>query len=163
VTINEGYSMRAWFDVYGLHAEAKLDESGIREAQDLIVKLINKEIEQGIPSQRIILAGFSQGGGVALFCGLRFGKPLAGILGLSTFLPLADSLDKERNPVNNNISIMLGHGTGDPLIPFQWGELCRDKLKSLGYRVSWHAYPMQHEVSLEEVRDVAKWLNEILK
>ena len=162
VTLNAGYVMRAWFDIYALTANAPQDEKGLRASEQAIAALIANENKLGIPSERIILAGFSQGGAVALHCGLRYPQKLAGILGLSAFLPLADQLAPELNPINRNVPIMLAHGTLDPMLPLFIGEHCRDQLQRWGYAVSWHTYPMAHEVCLAEINDVAKWLQQRL-
>lgn len=161
VTINGGYQMRAWFDIYALHIHAPQDEVGIRETQQAINNLIEHEIQLGIPAEKIVLAGFSQGGAMALYCGLRYNQTLGGIMGLSTFLPLLDRLPQEKNPANDHIPIMLAHGMLDSVVPIQLGEMCREFLKGLGYHMQWFTYPMGHEVCLEEIRDIAHWLKKI--
>lgn len=162
VTINQGYQMRAWFDIYALHINAPQDEIGIRETENAIGTLIENEIHRGVACDKIVLAGFSQGGAIALYCGLRYPKKLAGILGLSAFLPLHEKLAQEKSAVNLTTPIMLAHGTQDPIVPIQLGELCRDYLKNLGYQIDWHSYPMQHQVCLQEIDDIARWLKKII-
>lgn len=162
ITINSGYVMRAWFDIYAFDMNAPQDHVGIAESHEAIEKLIAKENRRGIPTEKIILAGFSQGGAIALSAGLRYPKRLAGILALSTFLPLADKLASERSKSNQDIPIFLAHGTQDPVLPLQLGEYCKMQLAHFGYNVEWHAYPMQHEVCLPEIKDIAHWLKQQL-
>lgn len=162
VTINNGMKMPAWFDILGLQHGAAIDETGILQASQAVEALITREIERGIASQKIILAGFSQGGTIALQCGLSYSQPLAGILGLSTFLPFTLQLTRHFNAANKNIAIMLAHGTLDPMVPIQLGEMCREHLIRLGYKPSWHTYPMQHQVCVDEIRDIAQWLQTVL-
>lgn len=162
VTINAGYQMRAWFDIYALHVDAPQDEIGIHETENAINALIENEVKRGIACDKIILAGFSQGGAIALYCGLRYPKKLAGILGLSTFLPLHKNFPQQKNPANLTTPIMMAHGTQDQVVPIQLGEFSRDYLKDLGYQVEWRSYPMQHQVCLEEIGDVAAWLQRVV-
>jgi phospholipase/carboxylesterase len=159
VTINAGFKMRAWFDLYGLDADSPQDEPGIKQAQQLTEQLINQELSLGIPSERIVLAGFSQGGAVALQCGLHYPQQLAGILVLSGFLPLADKL----NTINKSVPIIMAHGEYDDVVPIKFGELSKNKLIEHGCKVSWHSYPMGHQVCLEEIHDISYWLRDILE
>lgn len=161
VTINNGYQMPAWFDIFGLSVEAPQDEIGIRKTQQSIEAQIAHEISLGIPSKRIVLAGFSQGGAMALHCGLRYSKPLAGILALSTFLPLADKLPLEISAANHKVPIMMMHGTLDSIVPIQLGEISCEILKKLQCSITWKTYPMQHQVCLEQIRDIGRWLQEV--
>lgn len=163
VTINAGYPMRAWFDIIELSFPGRQDDAGIRAAEQQITKLIQQEEQLGIPTEKIVLAGFSQGGALALHAGLRYPKKLAGLLGLSTYLPVHQSLTAEKHDVNQHTPIMLAHGTQDPIVPLQFGELTRQLLVQLGYSVTWHAYPMQHEVCWQEINDISQWLQEVLK
>ena len=158
VTINAGMKMRAWFDIVALDISGPADEKGIRKTEQKLNQLISNEIESGIVSEKIILAGFSQGGAMALHCGLRYPKKLGGIIGLSTFLPLYERVHLEANPANKNVSIFMSHGTQDPIVPFQFGELTRNYLTQLKYSVNWYTYPMQHEVCSQEILDVKQWL-----
>ncbi|HYF98290.1 MAG TPA: alpha/beta hydrolase-fold protein [Coxiellaceae bacterium] len=158
VSINNGYVMRAWYDIHGLSRLDREDEQGLRETQVAIDELIQAQIQQGIPSERIFLAGFSQGGATALYCGLRYPKTLGGILALSSYLPAAASLAEQKNSANQNIAIFMAHGEHDPVVVPAWGIESRDFLLSLGYHVDWHLYPMEHELCLEELQDMKKWL-----
>jgi phospholipase/carboxylesterase len=162
VTINNGWVMRAWYDVLGIGGERREDEAGILASQQAIEALIAREHDRGIPAARIVLAGFSQGGAMALHTGLRHPAPLAGILALSCFLPLAASLATEANPINRDVPIFAAHGTHDDVIPIARGRQSRDALVELGYRVEWHEYRMPHSVSPEEIADVAAWLGRVL-
>jgi len=151
-----GAKMRAWFNVNeDFNTE---DEDGIRSAPSLIEPFILAELAKGIPSQKIILAGFSQGGAVALQCGLRFHLPLGGIISLSAWLPLVKSVDKERNPVNQSMPILLQHGTFDDLIPLDWAKNAYSILKELNYNVVFNTYPMRHTVCDEEIAAIGQWL-----
>jgi phospholipase/carboxylesterase len=159
VTINGGMVMRAWYDVlspdFG-HAE---DHSGIRQSEQLLLALIAREVANGISAQRVVLAGFSQGGAMALHTGLRYPQPFAGILALSCYLPLVESLDRESSAASRAVPIMMAHGVNDPLIPLTLAEQSRDRLQQLGYTVDWHSYPMPHAVYPQEIRDLRDWLN----
>lgn len=159
VTINAGFKMRAWFDIYSFDIVSQLDETGIMHAQELIEELINKELKLGIASERIVIAGFSQGGALALQCGLHFKKNLAGIISLSGFLPLADKL----TTINKSVPIFMGHGRHDNVVDIKFGELSKNKLIELGCNVCWHSYPMAHQVCPEEIQELSRWLQEILK
>lgn len=162
VTLNQGTKMRAWYDIVTIDAGAFEDESGIRASEKLIVDLVQEEEKKGIASKNIALAGFSQGGVIALQCGLRYPKPLAGIIALSTYLPLADTLPSERTSVNQEIPVFIGHGTRDEVIPVAWARNSRQILKQHGYTTEWHEYAMGHSVCPEEVRDIALFLERVL-
>lgn len=162
VTINNGFVMPAWYDILTLDLERKVDEEGIRASAGHARALIARERSLGIPPERIVLAGFSQGGAIALFEGLRHPEPLAGILALSTYLVMADRLAEERSDANASVPIFQAHGRFDPMVPFAGGELARDQLTRLGYKVEWHAYPMQHQVCMEELAEVGAWLRRVL-
>ena len=162
VTINAGMKMRAWFDVYELGEGARLDEAGIYVAQKLIDELIDHEIASGVPSEKIVLAGFSQGAAMALHCGLRYSKKLAGILVLSGFLMLADKTADEINQANKNIPILMMHGTDDEIVLLEFGQRSRDLLRNLDFEVEWHEYPMPHSVCPEEIEQASTWLQNIL-
>ena len=161
VTINMGMRMRAWYDILQLGGGAE-DEAGIRDAQGLLEKLISRETGKGIPHSRIVLAGFSQGGAIALQTGLRHAERLAGILALSTYLPLEESLEKERQAANQDLPIFMAHGEYDDMIPMDRAVRSRDALQSLGYAVEWREYPMPHSVCPEEIADIAAFLLRIL-
>jgi phospholipase/carboxylesterase len=166
VTINNGYVMRAWYDVSFGDLEGntrKADEKGVRDSEGQIAGLIAREGERGIASGSIVLAGFSQGGAIALQTGLRYPQQLAGIMALSTYLPLAAVLPQEASPANQKTPIFMVHGIYDPVVPYIMGSGSRMTLAGLGYDVDWHEYPMQHSVCAEEVRDIGGWLRKVLK
>ena len=163
VTVNGGAPMRAWYDIYGFDLVSRQDESGMRQSIAAVEALIAREHERGVPSERIVLAGFSQGGAIALAAGLRHPRQLAGIVALSTYLPLADALAIERQPVNAGVPIFWGHGTSDPVVVLQRGEDSRRVLQALGYAVQWHTYPMPHSVCAEEITDLQHWFGDRLR
>jgi phospholipase/carboxylesterase len=162
VTINHGMVMRAWYDVREDGGERREDEAGVRASQQLIEALIAREQSRGVAAHRLVLAGFSQGGAMALHTGLRHPDHLAGILALSCFLPLADKLAGEASPANRDVPIFLTHGTQDAVIPIGRARRARTVLESLGYRVEWREYPMPHAVCPEEIADIGRWFHEIL-
>ncbi len=162
VTLNGGFAMRAWYDIVSLERRGPEDESGIRASQASIEALIRRENERGIPAERIVLAGFSQGGALALFAGTRYPHKLAGILGLSCYLLLADRFKTERHAANQATSIFLAHGLEDPIVAPVLGEHARAWLEAAGYAVEWHTYPVPHSVCPEEVADIAGWLRRVL-
>lgn len=162
VTINGGYRMRAWYDVLAGDLRQRQDEQGLRRSQAMVEELIAREKERGTPSNRIVLAGFSQGCAMALLTGLRHAQRLAGIVGMSGYLPLAEVTQEERTDANRLTPIFLAHGTQDPLIPIEASEMSRDLLKSIGYDVEWHSYPMPHSVCREEIQDMNAWLVKVL-
>jgi len=166
VTINNGYVMRAWYDVSFGDLEGKsrrADEQGVRESQAQIGALIEHEINRGISSKNILLAGFSQGGAIALHTALRYPQALAGVMALSTYLPLAESLPQEGTPENKKVPIFMAHGVFDPVVPLVMGAGSMTYLIGLGYAVDWHQYPMQHSVCAQEIGDIGAWLRKILK
>jgi phospholipase/carboxylesterase len=160
VTCNGGYAMRAWYDIYSLDKFDHEDEAGLIASQQTLNALIDTEIQRGIPAQRIVLMGFSQGGAVALFTGLRHPQRLAGIGALSTYLPLhqtpVDKYSTQRPP------IFMAHGRQDPVVKFHYGQDSSDLLEKMGYEVRWKEYAMEHAVCAEEINDIAAWLNECL-
>jgi phospholipase/carboxylesterase len=158
VTINQGMRMRAWYDIFQFGG-GREDDKGIRASQALIVKLIE---EQPVPPEKIILAGFSQGGAIALQTALRYPKPLAGVMALSTYLPLAAVLATERNAANAQVPIFMAHGGYDDIIPIQRALDSKGILEKLGHRIEWHEYPMPHSVCGEEVRDISAFLAKLL-
>ncbi|KPJ67638.1 MAG: carboxylesterase [Coxiella sp. DG_40] len=161
VTLNAGYRMRAWFDIYELDVNAPQDEDGVRQSQELINRLIEREISLGIPSEHIVLAGFSQGGAMALHCGLRYLQKLAGILVLSGFLPLANCLADEISSVNKSTAILMIHGKYDNIVPIKWAEVSKQRLIDLGLNVLWKSYPIAHHVCNEEILDISNWLRKL--
>lgn len=158
VTINGGYVMPAWYDIADPSLSQHQDADGIHRSQRAIQQLVEHEIARGMPSQKILLAGFSQGGAIALHTGLRFPKPLAGILALSTYLPLPDTVPDEIASANREIPILMAHGSADPIVPIELGRISRDLLEQLGYKVEWREYGMAHTVVQEEIADIASWL-----
>jgi len=158
VTINGGMVMPAWYDIIAPDFTRGQDSKGIRESAQQLQALIRREIDAGIAAEQILLAGFSQGGAIALHTGLRYPQPLAGILALSTYLPLADSLATEAAAANRAVPIMMAHGTQDPVVPLSLATQSRDKLQQQGYGVAWHSYTMQHAVCPEELCDIRGWL-----
>jgi phospholipase/carboxylesterase len=167
VTLNNGYRMRAWYDILGTELERaqgtpREDTAGLRDAFAQTHALLDREVARGVPAERIVLAGFSQGCAVALGAGLRYGHRLAGLAGLSGYLPLAASTAAERHAANAGVPIFLGHGTRDAVVPHARGAGSRDALAALGYRPEWHEYPMEHSVSREEIADLERWLLTVL-
>ena len=162
ITINNGQRMPGWYDISMADLQdgpaRKADEAGVRESQAFINALIAREATRGIASDKIVVAGFSQGGAIALQTGLRHPQPLAGVMALSTYLPLEHSLAAERTLANANIPILLAHGTQDPLVPVTLARVSRSKIEAQGYKVEWREYPMQHSVCMEEVQDIGAWL-----
>ena len=162
VTLNGGYVMPAWYDILGTDLVNRQDAAGIHKSAAAVAALIEFEATRGIPYQNIVLAGFSQGCAIALHTGLRFPQRLAGIMALSGYLPLADTLASERHPANAHTPIFLGHGSMDPMVAPARGEAARDLLTQLGHPVQWHSYPMQHSVHPREVADISIFLASVL-
>jgi phospholipase/carboxylesterase len=162
VTINGGMSMRAWYDILGFDRLVAEDTAGFRDTDARVRELIGREIERGIPAARIVLAGFSQGGAVSLYTGLRYPERLAGLLALSCYLPLAGTLAAERAPANAGAPIFMAHGLEDGVLPIGMGLESREKLKALGFGVEWHQYRMAHSVSQPEVADIREFLFRVL-
>jgi len=162
VTINGGAVMRAWYDVSNDGGTRREDEAGVRASQRSIEALVEREKTRGVGADRIVLAGFSQGGAMALQTGLRHPERLAGLIVLSSFLPLPSALAAEVSPANRDVPIFMAHGTHDTMIPLSRGQDSRDRLLELGYPVQWHEYPMPHAVSGEEIADLSAWLRGVL-
>ena len=162
VTVNQGMRMRAWYDILDMQIERRVDESGVRQSAALLDALIAAERERGIPSQRIVVAGFSQGGAIALHAGLRHPEPLAGIMALSTYLAIHEGLKDEASGANRDVPILLAHGSQDPVVPLAASEASRALLRRHGYRVQCNTYPMPHSVCAEELRDISCWLEAVL-
>jgi phospholipase/carboxylesterase len=158
VTLNGGMVMPAWYDIPASDFRQAEDAAGIRQAQQQIVALIEREVAAGITTPHIVLAGFSQGGAIALHTGLRYPQALGGILALSTYLPLSGTLADEAAPANRTVPVLLAHGTADPVIPLALAKHTRELLVAQGYPVDWHTYPMQHSVCPAEVLDIRNWL-----
>lgn len=162
VTINNGYRMRAWYDILGFDLVSREDEAGLRLSLAAVQGLIDKEVARGTPSERIVLAGFSQGCAMALLAGIRYPQPLAGIAGLSGYLPLAAASAAERTQANAQTPVFLAHGRLDNVVAVDRGRAARDALQALGHPVQWHEYPMAHSVCLEEIADLNQWLLRVL-
>ena len=161
VTINNGYVMPAWYDIRNQHLGQAEDEMGIRASQRQLEELIQHEVARGIPVSRIVLAGFSQGGAIALHTALRFNSPLAGVLALSTYLPLPENI-AEAHPANAGLPIFMAHGTTDSIIDLAHASTSRDVLQQNGYAVTWYEYVMAHSLCPEEITDIGKWLAQTL-
>ena len=162
VTFNNGYEMRAWYDIFGLQPDSPQDEVGINSMQDTINSMIEAEIARGIPSQRILLAGFSQGGAMALHTATRFDQPLAGVLALSTYLPLKNQLKEKQPPANKHLPIWMAHGRHDSVITLATAQSSQQTLEAAGYEVEWHEYEMPHSVCEEEINDIRDFLLRVL-
>ncbi len=162
VTLNGGFAMRAWYDIVALDRRGPEDEAGIRASEAAVAALIRRENARGIPSERIVLAGFSQGGAVALFAGTRYPQKLAGLMGLSCYLVLAGRLTAERAAANQATPVFLAHGLQDPVVVPALGEDAHRQLSAAGYAVEWHTYGMPHSVCPQEVADVAAWLRHVV-
>jgi phospholipase/carboxylesterase len=158
VTVNGGMVMPAWYDILGMDFERRVDEAGVRGSAAQARALIEREKAAGIPADRIVLAGFSQGGAIALHEGVRHPEALAGILALSTYLACDGNLDEERSPANQATSILQCHGTEDPMVVPRMGEAARDRLLGLGYPLEWRTYSMAHQVCPEQITDIGAWL-----
>lgn len=162
VTINGGYQMPAWYDISNADLTKREDEGGLRASQTALEVLLAREKARGIAANRIVVAGFSQGCAMALMTGLRHADRLAGIVGLSGYLPLADTTAAERHAANAQTPIFMGHGQQDNVVPMARASASRDTLAGLGYSVNWHEYPMAHSVCMKEIADLSLWLNKVL-
>jgi phospholipase/carboxylesterase len=165
VTVNNGYRMRAWYDIYQFGAQTQSpreDDAGLRESFAAVHALIDREIARGVPANKIVLAGFSQGCAITLGAGVRYAQRLAGLVGMSGYLPLASATTVERKDANALTPIFLAHGKRDPVIDMGRAIASRDALKTLGYGIEWHEYPMEHSVSAEEVADLQRFLLRVL-
>jgi phospholipase/carboxylesterase len=159
VTINGGAPMRAWYDIVSLQIDQRADETGVRESMAEVDALIARERDRGVPPQRLILAGFSQGGAIALAAGLRREAGLAGIVGLSTYLPMASKTAAEITAAGKRTPVFMGHGSQDPVVAQGLGQRSREVIEQLGVSVAWHSYPMPHSVCAEEIGDLGDWLS----
>jgi phospholipase/carboxylesterase len=162
VTINNGMRMRAWYDIYQLGSMSGVvreDDAGLRASQKLVDELIRA---QNLPPEKIVLAGFSQGGAIVLQAGLRYGERLAGIMALSCYLPIASTVAAERSDANKSVPIFMAHGRFDDVIPIQRAQASREALEKMSYKVQWHEYPMPHSVSAEEIADISAFLSKTL-
>ena len=163
VTINNGMRMRAWYDIAAADLNNRADIAGVRQSAEQVEALIAREKARGIAAARIVVAGFSQGGAIALYAGLRHAERLAGILALSTYLVQADRLPAEASAANRDVPIFMAHGTADPVVRFEWGVASRRALEANGNPVEWHQYPIEHSLCLEEVRAIGAWLARVLQ
>lgn len=161
VTINGGMAMRSWYDILEMSLEHKTDIDGIYQSSNLIAQLINREIDCGIPSSHIILAGFSQGGVIALHTGLRYPHKLAGIIALSTYLPTVEQIKTERSTPNHTTPVLMAHGILDSIVEVESGKAAFDTLKAMGYNIEWHDYLMEHSVCAEEIVHLSDFINAI--
>ncbi|HJW45331.1 MAG TPA: carboxylesterase [Lysobacter sp.] len=158
VTINNGVRMRAWYDIRDMNLANRADEAGVDVSVEQVEALIAREVARGIPASRLLLAGFSQGGAIALAAALRRDEPLAGVIALSTYLPMAERLVKEITASAHTQPVFMAHGQFDPVVPYVGGDFSAQKLRALGFNVDWHAYPMAHQVCAEEIRDLGDWM-----
>jgi phospholipase/carboxylesterase len=162
VTVNAGYVMRAWYDIKAFTPEGRADAAGLAQSIERVNGYLEQEVAHGVPAARVVLAGFSQGGAVALSAGLRFCKRLAGLLALSTYLPFPARLAAEKSGANAGVPILMCHGRLDPVVPVGMGIEAREVLGAQGYPVEWHEYPMEHEVCAEELAVIRRWLRGVL-
>ena len=161
VTINGGMVMRAWYDIVSLDAEGRADADGVRESTAILEALIAREIERGIPADQIVIAGFSMGGAIAINTALHTAHALAGLMALSTYLPLPGEV--EGSSGSRDLPVFMAHGTFDPMLPMQWGQLSAQKLEETGYSIEWREYPMAHAVCPQEIVDIREWLLRVLR
>ncbi|NGY06414.1 alpha/beta hydrolase [Solimonas terrae] len=162
VTLNGGMPMRAWYDIVGLSTGDAQDDAGIRESERRVRSYLDQQLDTGIAPERLILAGFSQGGAITLHTGLRLPQAIAGLIALSSYVPLHEVLDVEATPAARQMPIFIAHGRQDPVVPYAWGEDSANGLSARGYRVEWHRYAMAHEVCAEEIADIAAFLRKTL-
>lgn len=162
VTVNGGYVMPAWYDITGQNILTGEDETGMRRSQNQIIELIEAENKKGIPTKRIVLAGFSQGGAMTLFTGLRYSQKLAGLMVLSAYLPLAEKTTAEMSEANSKTSIFMAHGKQDGVVPFEGARISKEFLLKRGIPVEWHEYAMQHSLHPQEIKDISSWLQDHL-
>ena len=161
VTINGGMAMRAWYDIISLDAEGRADAAGVHESTAILEELIVREIERGITADKIVIAGFSMGGAIAINTALHTKENLAGMMALSTYLPLPSEVEGSEG--SRDLPVFMAHGSFDPMLPMQWGKLSAERLSETGFTVEWHEYPMVHAVSPEEIRDIREWLIRIYR
>ena len=159
VTINNGYVMRAWYDIKALALSGAEDEIGIREAENVVRALVQRELDLGIAANKIVIAGFSQGGAIALQTALRYPQRLAGVMALSTYLPLRGTLSTEASKANRDVPILMCHGRQDAVVPMQLGTVSRDAMTKLGFAVEWKEYVMEHSLCVDEIADIGRWLS----
>ncbi len=156
VTINGGMAMRAWYDIVSLDAEGRADAAGVTESTAIVEALIAREIERGVAPDRIVIAGFSMGGAIVINTALHTAHRLAGLMALSTYIPIPSAVDSSTG--SRDIPVFMAHGTFDPMLPLQWGQLSAQKLQESGFNIEWHDYAMAHAVCPDEIRDIREWL-----
>ena len=161
VTINNGYEMRAWYDIIGIDRRSAEDFAGIKASADGVADLIKAENQRGVPTERIAIAGFSQGGAMALHIATRYPEKLAGVIALSCYLPQSRELATAKSPANQATPVFMAHGTQDPVVPYPLGDESRQLLQAAGYSVEWHPYPMPHSLCEPEVADIRAWLKRV--
>ena len=162
ITINGGMSMPGWYDIKGMSIDQKEDLAGMTESRHMLEAIIAQQISLGVPSENIIIAGFSQGGAVAYYTAIRSSQKLAGLLALSTYMPFAQASKQEHSGVNTRIAVLASHGEHDQVVPLALGQASAEALRELGYSVTWQTYPMEHQVNLEQLRDIGSWINTTL-
>jgi phospholipase/carboxylesterase len=162
ITINNGMTMRGWYDLYDMKLNNREDIVGITQSQQAIIALIEKEVANGVSYKRIILAGFSQGGAMALYTGLRMDFPIGGIIALSTYQVLANTLEQERSDANQNVPIFMAHGVFDSIVPFAVGKMSYKQMHKLSYQIQWKDYPMEHSVIPEEIQHIGEFINRVV-
>jgi phospholipase/carboxylesterase len=162
ITINGGMSMPGWYDIKGMSIDQKEDLAGMTESQHMLEAIIAQQISLGVPSENIIIAGFSQGGAVAYYTAIRSSQKLAGLLALSTYMPFAQVAKQEHSGINTRIAVLASHGEHDQVVPLALGQSSAEALRELGYSVTWQTYPMEHQVNLEQLRDIGTWINNTL-
>jgi phospholipase/carboxylesterase len=160
VTINGGMAMRAWYDIVSLDAEGRADSQGVHESTAILETLIARENERGIKADKIVIAGFAMGGAIAINTALHTKHSLAGLMALSTYLPLPNEV--EGSAADRNLPIFMAHGSFDPMLPMQWGRASAERLEDAGFTIEWHDYPMAHAVCPEEIRDIRQWLLKVM-
>jgi len=158
VTINGGMKMRSWYDIKMMDIGKMPDEAGIRESEEKVLELIEAQIKAGFKAEQIVLAGFSQGGAIALHTSVRTQHKLAGVVALSCYLPIAEKLSAEQSGTNLTTPFFIGHGSHDPVVPFELGKSSNQALQAEGYQTSWHEYPLQHGVSMDEIEDIKRFI-----
>ncbi len=163
VTLNNGYEMRAWYDIAGPDLQRGEDAAGLRDSFAQVHALLDREVARGVPASRMVLMGFSQGCAITLGAGLRYGQRLAGLVGLSGYLPLAATMAAERHDANALTPVFMGHGTRDAMVQLPRGQAARDTIKALGNPVHWNEYPMEHSVSPQEIKDIERFLQDVLR
>lgn len=161
ITINGGMEMPGWYDIKGMSLEEKQDIVGMRESQKMLEGLIAEEVANGVPASNIIIAGFSQGGAVGYYTATRSKQKLAGVIALSTYLPFDGLTEAEQSGVNISTPILVNHGTHDPVVPLAYGQASAESLNKLGYELEWKTYPMEHQVVMEQIKDVGRWINKV--